>query len=89
MMPEPSPADSATACSIAVDADMTVDAEAIAPLLHLSPEQFMNNLRRGVITQLTERGVDEHAGLFRVTFRYRNRCCRIVLNQQTGKIDLA
>lgn len=73
----------------ATDLDITIDARAVAPLLGLSPGLFMSNLRRGMIAQLTERGVDEDAGLYRVTFHHGSRCCRIVVNPQADTISPA
>lgn len=81
-----SPTETAAVRSTVANADIIIDAVAVAPLLGLSPDLFMSNLRHGRIAQLTERGVDEDAGLYRLTFRYRRRCCRVVVNPQTGTI---
>ena len=66
--------------------EFTFDAGMVAPMLGLSPEVFMRGVRGGMIVQRTERGVDEDAGWFRITFRYRRRRCRIRFNPNTGTI---
>ena len=53
--------------------DLVFDAEAVAPLLGLAPAAFMEELRKGVVYQIHERGTEEHLGNNRVTFRYRAR----------------
>lgn len=85
-MPDQRLINPAAACSVATDSNIIVEAGAVAPLLGLSPDLFITNVRRGMIAQLTERGVDEDAGLYRVTFRYRSRCCRVVVNPQADTV---
>lgn len=65
---------------------MTIDAGFIAPLLGLAPEAFMAAIRRGAVVHVTERGVDEDAGHYRVTFRYRRRRCRVIVSAKTGAV---
>jgi hypothetical protein len=77
--------ESAAAGAIA-DPAVTLDGGMVAPLLGLSPEAFMRRVQRGIIVQRTERGQDEDAGWFRVTFRFRRRRCRIRFNPETGVI---
>ncbi|HET8996830.1 MAG TPA: DUF6522 family protein [Acetobacteraceae bacterium] len=77
--------DGAAASAIA-DPPVPLDAGIIAPMLGLSPETFMRGVQRGMIVQRTERGLDEDAGWFRVTFRFRRRRCRIRFNPDTGTI---
>ncbi len=83
-MPDSLPIGPDTTCLAATDTNIIIDALAVAPLLGLPPDLFMSNIRRGIITQVTELGVDEDAGLYRVTFRYRSRCCRVLVNPQAG-----
>jgi hypothetical protein len=64
--------------------DLTIDAGLVAPLLGLSLDDFMEAIRRGRIGQLTERGEDDDAGRYRVTFRYRRRRCQVVVDAQGG-----
>lgn len=74
------------AASAVADPAVTLDAGMVAPMLGLSPEAFMRGVQRGMIVQRTERGVDEDAGWYRVTFRFRRRRCRIRLNLDTGTV---
>ncbi|WP_425450058.1 DUF6522 family protein [Virgifigura deserti] len=60
--------------------EFVVDAVAIAPRLGLTPERFMEELRRGLVFQVTETGVGEDAGRIRLTFRYRAREFSMILN---------
>lgn len=66
--------------------EMTIDADVVAPLLSLEPSAFIAAVRRGAVLQRTERGIDQDAGLYRITFRYRRRHCRIVINPAAGTI---
>jgi hypothetical protein len=65
---------------------VTIDAGFVAPLLGLAPDAFMAAIRRGAVVQRTERGVDEDAGHYRVTFRYRRRRCRLIVSADTGAV---
>ncbi len=65
--------------SIDEDGSITVPAEAVAPGLGLKPETFVEKLRAGAVYQTPEQGVAEDAGRLRVTFRYRSRAFRIVI----------
>jgi hypothetical protein len=60
--------------------EIVVDAAAVAPRLGLTPERFMEELRRGLVFQVTETGVGEDAGRIRLTFRYRAREFSMILN---------
>jgi hypothetical protein len=57
--------------------DLVFNAEAVAPLLGLEPAAFMEELRKGVVYQVHECGIDEDVGKNRVTFRYR--ACQSIL----------
>lgn len=59
------------------DGTFMVDAALIGDLLHLSASQVPILMREGTITSACERGVDEHAGEFRLTFFYGNRRARL------------
>lgn len=54
-----------------------VDAALIGELLHIPPSRVPALMREGKITSTCERGADEHAGEFRLTFFYRNRRARV------------
>lgn len=50
--------------------DFTVDAEQVAGELGLTPEVFWQELQRGAVTSVVERGEGEHLGRTRLTLRY-------------------
>ena len=62
-----------------------VDSPMVARGLKLPVEQFMAEMRRGIVYSLSERGIGEDEGRFRVTFRYRDRQFRIVVTA-TGEV---
>ena len=59
------------------DNTFVVDAALIGELLHLPASQVPILMRAGRITSACERGIDEHAGEFRISFFYRNRRARL------------
>ena len=59
--------------------DFVFDAAAVAPLLGLAPGPFMEELRKGAVYQVHERGTEEDSGKTRVTFRYRARSWTVVV----------
>ena len=59
--------------------DITVDAEALAPKLGLTVEALKENMAKGLVTGVTETGENEDAGRIRLTFRYRARVWRVVI----------
>lgn len=62
-----------------------VDSPIVARGLKLPVEQFMAEMRRGIVYSLSERGIGEDEGRFRLTFRYRDRQFRIVVTA-TGEV---
>ena len=54
-----------------------VDAALVGELLHIPATRVRALMREGHITGACERGMDEHAGQFRLTFFYRNRRARV------------
>ena len=62
-----------------------VDSSMVARGLKLPVEQFMAEMRRGIVYSLSERGIGEDEGRFRLTFRYRDRQFRIVVTA-TGEV---
>jgi len=54
-----------------------VDAALIGELLRLPASRVQNLMRSGRITSACERGVDDHAGEFRLSFFYGNRRARL------------
>jgi hypothetical protein len=59
------------------DNTFLVDATLIGELLHIPASHVPILMREGKITSVCERGVDEHAGEFRLTFFYRTRRARL------------
>ena len=62
-----------------VNGDVTINAEALALKLSLSAESLKEKMAKGLVTSVTETGVDEDAGCTRLTFRYRARIWRVVV----------
>ena len=62
-----------------------VDATLVARGLNLEVEQFMAEMRRGIVYSTSERGIGEDEGRFRLTFRYRERVFRLIVTT-TGEI---
>ena len=59
------------------DNTFLVDAALIGELLHVPQTRVPALMREGCITSACERGMDEHAGEFRLSFFYRNRRARV------------
>ena len=62
-----------------------VDSPVIARGLRLPVEQLMAEMRRGIVYSISERGIGEDEGRFRLTFRYRDRQFRLVVTA-TGEV---
>lgn len=62
-----------------VDGNITIDADALAPKLSLTVDALKEKMAKGLVTSIAETGVDEDAGRTRLTFRYRGRVWRIVV----------
>jgi len=67
------------------DGAVDVDATLVARGLDLPVEQFMAEMRRGIVYSTSERGIGEDEGRFRLTFRYRDRVFRLIVTT-TGEI---
>jgi hypothetical protein len=67
------------------DDTFMVDAELVGELLHIPASQVPFLMREGKITSACERGVDDHAGEFRLTFFYRSRRARLSTDQ-SGRV---
>jgi hypothetical protein len=65
------------AIEFSADGAFLVDAKLIGELLRISASRVPSLMREGKITSICERGVDEHAGEFRLTFFYWNRRARL------------
>lgn len=58
-----------------------VDAELVAGKLGLSPDTFWQEMKRGIVYSVVERGEGEDAGRVRLTVRYRARSWSITLEE--------
>lgn len=65
--------------------EISVDARVIGKSLDLDPPTVLTRMREGAITSLCERGVDEDAGHYRLTFFHKSRRCQIVVDRD-GRI---
>lgn len=67
------------------DGACVIDGRILAPALGLSPDALMSELRAGLVYQVTERGIGADDGRMRLTFRYRHREVRVIVDR-TGRI---
>jgi len=67
-------------CEMGIDGTITVPVEVIAKGLRLNTLAVIPHLRRGLIRQVTARGIDEDAGRMRIVFRYKSRRFTLHLN---------
>lgn len=63
------------------DGGIQIDATVVAKGLGIAPTDLMELLRGGKITSLCERGIDEDAGNYRLTFFSENRRLRLVVHE--------
>jgi hypothetical protein len=68
------------AAVVTINGEITVDARLIARHLGLTPEEMMAELRCGFVYQVAQKGTAADEGRIRLTFRYRARECRIVVD---------
>jgi hypothetical protein len=63
------------------DDSLRIDASEIAPLLGLTPERLMAELRAGQIYHIAEEPDDDedHDSRMRIVFRYRARIARLIV----------
>jgi hypothetical protein len=61
--------------------EFSVDAAEIAKGLRMLPTQVLTGMRHRRITSLCERGIDEDAGRYRLTFFYRRRQFCLVVDE--------
>lgn len=60
------------------DSDIEVDATIVAAGLNIDPPLLLERLRDGSVTSLCERGVDDDAGRYRLTFFSETRRFQII-----------
>ena len=68
-----------------LDGSFHVAAEAVASGLGVAPADVPELLRTGRITSLCEKGLDEDAGSYRLTFFHGNRRLRLMVDER-GRI---
>ena len=59
---------------------ITVEADLLAPKLGLSVEMLKDKMTKGLVTSVAETGQGEDAGRTRLTFFYRAKIWRVVVN---------
>ena len=62
------------------DGQITIDADVLAPKLGLAVDALKENMAKGLVVSVTETGEGADAGRTRLTFRYRARVWRIVVD---------
>lgn len=67
--------------------EFSVDAATIAAGLRLHPTQVQARMRQGKITSLCERGIDEDAGRYRLTFFYSRRRFQLLVDEAGTILD--
>lgn len=69
------------------NAQITIDAEVLAPRLGLTVDALKQNMAKGLVVSLAETGQDEDAGRTRLTFRYRARVWRVVIEADGSLLE--
>lgn len=67
--------------------EFSVDAAEIAQGLRIPPAQVLAGMRQRSITSICERGIEEDAGRYRLTFFYARRRFRLVVDEAGTIID--
>jgi hypothetical protein len=60
---------------------ISIDARAVAKSLDLDAADVLSLIREGKITSTCERGVDEDAGTYRLTFFHASRRVRLIIGE--------
>ena len=66
---------------IGPDGALTFEAERLAPLLGLSAPGLLEEVRKGLVYHVHEIGTGPDEGTRRVTFRYRSRELRLLIDE--------
>jgi hypothetical protein len=69
------------------DRTVCIDAAVIGQGLNVDASLVQVRMREGKITVLCERGVDEDAGRYRITFFHENRRFRLVVDEEGNAIQ--
>jgi hypothetical protein len=66
---------------------LSIDATVIGRGLNVEPSLVQGQMREGKITVLCERGVNEDTGCHRLTFFYRNRRFRLIVDEEGNAVQ--
>jgi hypothetical protein len=66
---------------------LSIDATVIGRGLNVEPSLVPGRMREGKITVLCERGVNEDAGRHRLTFFYKNRRFRLIVDEEGNAVQ--
>jgi hypothetical protein len=66
-------------CDFEEEDSLQIDAREIAPLLGLTPERLMAELRAGQVYHTAEEGKQDEDSRMRIVFRYRARMARLIV----------
>ena len=67
--------------------DIVIDANLLASHLCLSEQKLKSEMRSGFVYGVVEKGVDEHEGRTRLTFRYRARSWTVVVKSDGSVVE--
>jgi len=68
------------------DGSLVFPMEVVAEGLKVPLKTLLPGMRAGLVYQITEKGEGEDAGRLRVTFRFRSRQCRLIVEEASGRI---
>lgn len=60
--------------------DFVIDVRLLAEAFGLTEDEIKARMRGGAMTSRCEAGVDEDSGRWRLTFRYGDRACRLIVD---------
>jgi hypothetical protein len=66
---------------------LSIDATVIGRGLNVEPSLVQGQMREGKITVLCERGVNDDAGRHRLTFFYKNRRFRLIVDEEGNAVQ--
>ncbi len=66
---------------------MSIDATLIAEAFRMLPQTVLDRIRAGQLTAVSERGIDEDAGRFRLTFVLGNGRLRLLVDAEGNVIE--
>jgi hypothetical protein len=66
---------------------LSIDATVIGRGLNVEPSLVQGQMREGKITVLCEHGVNEDAGRHRLTFFYKNRRFRLIVDEEGNAVQ--